>query len=100
MACNRSTDKEYSYDSIILKPGEKKITEEVDTREFPDTVDWKRVTLLNAYSRSPFRVDLHLSQGRSHPGQHAPLPSAEDRARTLRGLQGKLPIPAYLHYPN
>lgn len=39
MDCIRCADEDHSYDAIILKPGEKKIEEEVDTRELPDTVD-------------------------------------------------------------
>lgn len=94
MDCIRSANEDYSYDSIILKPGEKKITEEVDTRELPESIDRKRAALLTAYPRPPLRLDLHFSQGRSHPRQCPPLPSPEDRARALRGLQGKLPVPA------
>lgn len=36
--CIRSTDDDFSYESILLKPGERKISEEVDTRELPGTV--------------------------------------------------------------
>lgn len=88
----RSADEDYSYEAILLKPGEKKIEEEVDTRELHTTVDRKRAAQLTTYHRPPLCLDLHLQKGRSHPGQHASLASAEDRARPLRGLQGKLTL--------
>lgn len=75
-----SADQDYSYEAILLGPGEKKIEVEVDTRESPKptNVEIERATLLTPYPRSSLGGHLHLPQGRPHPRQHASLSSPED----------------------
>ena len=109
------------FELFLLGDGEKKVTEEPDTRKFlchsdimttfnaviDQGFDVQLVALDNiqhtdaqALPRHPFILHLHIQQGRSHSRQHDTLTTSTIASCHIRGLQGATSscrVSAYLH---
>ena len=76
------------FELFLLGDGEKKVSEETDTRKYPAHRQYDGNMLIwLPLIRYSFHLRLHLQQRRPHPRQHAALPSAAIPSRPLLGLQ-------------